>query len=242
MFSWSLEFGLWSFRLVFGAWCLVLSSPSPSLPGLEETLERLGERLRGAETQRIDAGAAQSAVKIGEAFGICRGKFFADNGAVGIDLEEFSRLSIFDREQTGGRQQALAGVMQMEANQVMPGVRQTDFLDRIPASAHLGGGGAETVQEVGEQKDDRAPMQDMVEKGERGGDVGGAALRLESEQLANEPQDVAPAFARGQKQFDLVGEQQQRDLIAAARGRKGQRACDFSGKFTLRAPQRTESG
>ena len=65
-------------------------------------------------------------------------------------------------------------------------------------------------------------------------------LRLEGEHLADEPQNVAPAFARRQEQLDLVGEQQQRHFVAAARGGNGQRAGDLRRELAFGAAQRTE--
>ena len=155
-------------------------------------------------------------------------------------FEQLARLGVLDRQQPGGGQRALARVMQVHAYQVVAGVGEADFLDGAAAGAGLGEGGAEAVQEVGEQEHDRAPVQHAIQEGQGRRDVGAAVLGLEEEHLADEPQNVAPPFARRQEQLDLVGEQQQRDLVAAPRGGNGQRAGNLRRKLALGAAQRAE--
>src|SRR5947208_415277 len=92
------------------------SSSSPSAPGFEKMLQRLGERFRGAEAQRIDAGALKSAVELGEALGVGARKFFAHCRAVGIQLEQFARFGVFEGNQARRGQRALARVVQVKAD------------------------------------------------------------------------------------------------------------------------------
>src|SRR5262249_13183448 len=100
-----------------------------------------------------------------------------------------------------GRQSAFARVMKMDAYQIVPSVRKPNFPKRIPASSDQGlaHSRAETVQEIRQQKNNRAALNHMIQKGERSGDVRTAVLWLEEEHFADESQDVPAAFARGQK-------------------------------------------
>ena len=80
----------------------------------------------------------------------------------------------------------------------------------------------------------------MIEKRKRGRNICAAALWLEGDHLANDSQDMAAALARRQKQLHPVAEQEQPHLVAAARGRTGQRGADFGGELALAAPHRAE--
>src|SRR5438093_7592574 len=62
--------------LVLEVWSLQFSTSSPSAAGLEEALEGLGERLGGAEAQRVHAGPAQRSIQFGQALGVGVRKLF----------------------------------------------------------------------------------------------------------------------------------------------------------------------
>src|ERR1039457_5638283 len=198
----------------FGLWTLDsgLSSPSPPAPGLEEGLEGLGEGLGGTEAQRINAGTAEGAAKFGKALRVDIGKFLAHGGAAGINLKQLPRLGVLDGQQPGGGQRAFTRVMEMHAHQVVADVGEAEFLEGAAAWAGLGEGGAEAVQEIGEQEYDRAPVQHAIQEAKGRRDVRAAVLGLEEEHLTDQPQNMAPPFARRQDQLDLIGEQQQRHL------------------------------
>ncbi len=83
------------------------------------------------------------------------------------------------------------------------------------------------------QKHHRAACDDPVEVFQGRAEVRLAALWLEIEHLADDPQDVAPPFARRQEELHLVREEQQPDLVAVADGAEGQQAGHFRGEFAL---------
>jgi hypothetical protein len=60
------------------------------------------------------------------------------------------------------------------------------------------------VQEVRHQKHNRPPAKDVVHEGEGRGDAGGTMLWPAGQQFANHPEDVPPAFARRQVEFNLI--------------------------------------
>jgi len=128
----------------------------------------------------------------------------------------------------------------MHANQVVAGVGEADFLHGIPAGAGRGGGGREAVEEIGQQENNRAAGQDAVQEGERAGDAGAALAGFKEQHLADEAQQVAPSLARGQVEFHPVGEEQQRHLVAAARGGDGQRGGNLGGELAFGAVLRAE--
>src|ERR1035438_8879304 len=112
---WTLDFGL-------GTLDSGLSPPSPPAPGLEEGLKGLGEGLGGAEAQGIHPGAAEGAVKFGEAVRVGVGKLLAHGGAAGINLKQLTRLGVLNGQQAGGGQRAFARVMEMHAHQIVADV------------------------------------------------------------------------------------------------------------------------
>ena len=121
--------------------------------------------------------------------------------------------------------------MQMHAHHIMVRVGQTNLLDHIPIRRAVdrglqpvaGGlwtaarGLPKTVQKIGDQEEDRAPVQHVVHKCQRGGNVCAAVLGLEVQHLPDQPQDVPAPLARRQVELNLVAEEQQCDLVAAAR-------------------------
>src|ERR1019366_7851672 len=108
----------------------------------------------GAEAQRINTGAAEGAVELGEAFRVNIGKLLTHGGAAGINLKQLPRLGVLDGQQPGGGQRAFTRVMEMHAHQVVADVGEAEFLEGAAAWAGLGEGGAEAVQEIGEQEYD----------------------------------------------------------------------------------------
>ena len=116
-------------------------------------MEGMGERFGGTEAQGVDTGAAQGAIQFGEAVGIGGGKLLAHADPTGIEFKEFAGLGVFDGEQAGGRQDTLAWVVEVEADEVVAGVGETEFLNGIAAGAGLGHR-AEAVEKVGEEEDD----------------------------------------------------------------------------------------
>jgi hypothetical protein len=114
----------------------ITPSSSPSAPArFEEVLESLGEGFGGTETEGVHAGAAEGAVQFGEAFGVGIGKFLADGGAGGVHFEELAGFGVLDGEQTGGGQRAFARVVQVEANEVVPGIGKAEFLESVASRA-----------------------------------------------------------------------------------------------------------
>ena len=90
------------------------------------------------------------------------------------------------------------------------------------------------------KKDDRAPRYDFVQiiQGERW--IRAPALRLEKEDLANEPQGMRAAFLRRNEKLDLIGEEEQADLVVIPNGAEGEQTRDFRRKFALRLRRTAE--
>jgi hypothetical protein len=102
-------------------------------------LEGLGEVFGGAEAEGVNAGAAQGAIQFGKTLGIDGGIFVAHGSAVGVELEQFASLGVFEGQQAGPGQGAFARIMEVEADEVMTGIGQADFLEDIARPAGMGG-------------------------------------------------------------------------------------------------------
>src|ERR1700722_11318607 len=130
--------------------------------------------------------------------------------------------------------------MEMHANEIVAGGGHGDFLEDIASGAEPADPVAEAVKEVGEQKDNGAAADDVVQEGQRRRDVGAFGFGLEKEHFLDEAQYVAAALARRQEQFDLVGEEKEADLVTAAGGGGGKRGGDLDGRFALAAARGAE--
>lgn len=73
-------------------------------------------------------------------------------------------------------------------------------------------------EEIGDHEQDAAPFDDLVDGVERQFDVCAFALWLEGQQFADEAQHVAAAFAWGNEQFYLVGEDEHPDFVIVGGG------------------------
>src|ERR1051325_9432278 len=114
------------------------SSSSPSAAArLEKSLQRLGEILGRAEAQSINARAAQRAIQFSQPFRVGRGKFVANRAPAGIELNQFSGFGVLHRKHPRRWQSAFARIVQVQANQVVAGIRQADFLQCVAANTGL---------------------------------------------------------------------------------------------------------
>ena len=66
---------------------------------------------------------------------------------------------------------------------------------------------------IGDEKDNRAPCYDLIQIIKRERRLRPAPLRLEKQNLADEPQRVRSAFFWWNKKLDAIGEEKQSDLI-----------------------------
>ena len=80
-----------------------------------------------------------------EPFFIEQSETVAHRATAGIEFENFTGLGIFNREQSGIGQPALARIVQMQADEIVPRIRDAKFLDDIapphPALSPSGGEG-----------------------------------------------------------------------------------------------------
>ena len=67
-----------------------------------------------------------------------------------------------------------------------------------------------------------------------------APFRLEKQNLADDAQHVAAAFARRNELLHLVGEQEQADLVVVADGGEGEHGGDLGGEFAFGLLARAE--
>src|ERR1051326_3978145 len=98
----------------------------------------------------------------------------------------------------------------MDADQIVTRIGQTDLLNHVAPGLQTGSG-TKTVQKIGQQKNDRAAMEDVIEESQRRRDIRLAPLWFKGEHLADDSQYVPAAFARREKQLRPIGEQEQTD-------------------------------
>src|SRR5450432_3765164 len=182
--------------------CRLSSATPPRAADFKETLEGVGKRFRRVQTQRIYRRSIQRLIKLRQPFFIKRSEAFAHGAATGIKFKHFAGLGIFNREQPGVRQPALARIVQMQADQIVPRVRDAEFLDDIAlgcvwwgeatdeprGSAPVRGDPRPTsvaLQKIRQQKNNRAPGQRVIQKRERGGNIRASLLWLEREHLTD---------------------------------------------------------
>ena len=117
-------------------------------------------------------------------------------------------------------------VAQVEQDEIVALVGQA----KLAAQALEGLG---RLDEIGNDEDDGAAALHVVDEIERGGDIGAAALRRVEKNLADDAQHVLAALGRRDVLLDLVGEEQQADLVAVADGGEGEDAGDLGGQLAL---------
>src|SRR5262245_208177 len=66
------------------------------------------------------------------------------------------------------------------------------------------------------------------------------SLRLKIEHFPYDAQDMAPALLRWEKFFNMVGEQDEPDLVMVANRAPGQNGAQFRGDFSLQAQHAAE--
>src|SRR6266403_866986 len=66
---------------------------------------------------------------------------------------------------------------------------------------------------IRDEENRRASRYDLIQVIERQSRLGASSLRLEKQNLADEPQGVRPAFFWRNKKFDAIGEKDQPDLV-----------------------------
>ena len=88
--------------------------------------------------------------------------------------------------------------------------------------------------EIGDEENDRAPRDDVVQIIERQARQGAAALRLEVKNFADQTQRVRAAFLRRDEKLDLIGKENQPDLVVVPDRAEGEEAGDFGRELALR--------
>ena len=108
------------------------SSPPPAAPGLEKVLQRLARTVRRSRTAACPRppaatrGPVPPAVRALVSAYVCRTAARAESSSSSSPVSASSTV-----EQPGVGQDALARIVQMHADEVMPGVGHADFLDHI---------------------------------------------------------------------------------------------------------------
>ena len=98
------------------------------------------------------------------------------------------------------------------------------------------------MQKIGQQKNNRAAMQDVIQKAKRAENVCALPARLVHQQFPDDSQNMSATFAGRDEHFNFIRKQQQRHLVAILGGGHGERGGDFSGKLAFAPVGRAEAG
>ena len=91
---------------------------------------------------------------------------------------------------------------------------------------------------IGDEENDRATGDDVVQIIEREARQRAAALRLEKKNFANQTQGVGAPFLRRNEKLDLIGEEKEPDLVVVADGAEGEQTGDFRRQLAFRLCRR----
>ena len=154
------------------------------------------------------------------------GECFAEGGIAGIDQERFAGFGVFEFYEACGREFHFARVDDGHRKHV---VALAENLECVFETF---------VQEVAHHHDHGTAVQNLAGILQRHLRVGAVVLRLEVKNFADEPQHVLAAFLRRDEQFDLVGVNEEADLVVVLDGGKGEesreRCHDFALSFACR--------
>ena len=127
-----------------------------------------------------------------------------------VDLDHFAGFCVLDGNYAQIGEHALAGIFNWQRHEIVTSIRlaqrETKISDRVRV-VNLG-------LEIREKKDDRAPLDSVVDEVEGMHQIGAAVYRLEGEHFPHDPENMSPTFPRRNEQFDLIREEKKPDLIA----------------------------
>ena len=112
--------------------------------------------------------------------------------SAGIDFDLFARLGVFQRDDADVGQRFLAFVVDPDRDEIVPPARDCERAREI------------FRLEIGDEENDRASRDDVVQIIEREARQRAAALRLEVKNLADQTQRVRAAFLRRNEKLDLI--------------------------------------
>ena len=164
------------------------------------------------------------------------GETFAHACRAGVDLDHFARLGVLHGEQTHLQEIPFARVVHVQGHQVVPA---SNHAQRAPQRRqHMGG--IASALEIRENAHHGAPPGHGVDEIECVRDVCATTFRLTAQHLAHDAQHMLTTLARWNECLDLVGEQDQPDLVVIANGREREHAGDLRLDLALGVRGRAE--
>ena len=101
---------------------------------------------------------------------LVRGEFLAHGGAAGIHFEQFARFGVLDGQQARRRaSRSSRGSCRWRQTRSCRALVRPSSCDGVAPRAPLLRSGAKAVQEIGQQENDRAPVQHVVQKARAAG-------------------------------------------------------------------------
>ena len=206
--------------------------------GAAGAAEALGQALRPAPEElhqrprvvlagvQVDLVHAVARAELTEPRGAGRG-FLAEvlphPAVAGIDPDALAGLGVGNLKQADVGQGRLERIADVQGDQVVAARRQAQ--GRLEVLS----------EEVADQEDHRAALEQAAHGLQCPGQVGAAARRFEVEQLADDTQDVAVALLGGDVHLHAVGEDEAAHLVLVADGAKGEHAGHLGDDLALQA-------
>lgn len=195
----------------------------------------------------IDAAAPERIDQLFSASPILLGIHHAELSVAGVDFDLLTGFGVFERNDTNVRQIQLPRIGQIDANQIVAAIGQTQGPLEIGLVA---GGGADPCrrifgQEIAEKKDNRLAAHEAVEGLKGTGNVRSAVPGFEEQDLANDAKNVAATLLGRDEGLDLVGKEKQADFVVVAGGGERENARQLGGQFAfalIEGPEIPRSG
>ena len=151
-----------------------------------------------AGVEIVDAFFPQALFQVGDAVGVGFCVELPEFWVVGIDLDKFSRLGVFEGDPAYVGDFVFPGIGQEDAGEVVPAAGQAKDAEGVFLGLVF------PREEVAEEEDDGFAPLDLVEVLEGGREVCPLPFRLEKENFADEAEDVLAAFGRADEFLDPV--------------------------------------
>ena len=158
------------------------------------------------------------------------GECFAEGGVTGVDEERFAGFGVFEFYETCGREFHFARVHDGNSKNIVTLAQHTECVFKA------------FVQEIAHHDDDGLAAQNLAGIFEGDLRVGAVVLRLEVKDFANEAQHMLAAFFGRDEQFDLVGVNEEADLVVVLDGGKGEESRECCHDFAFHLLAGTEFG
>ena len=204
--------------------------PYPPGPLAEEVGQRDGVILVGVDGDVVYTGPAQGAAGSVPLAGEALPEGGAPLFVAGVYPGNGPRFRVFQGDEADVSQAVFQGVAQVYGDDVVPLVGHVQFRAVRPGVG----------DKVADQKEDAAPLENLVDGVQGQFDVCACAFGFEGEQFPHQAQDVFAPFARRDEQLNPVGEDEQAHFVVVGGGGEGEYGRNLRRHFPLKPVHRAK--